>query len=123
MAITASQFSQLTLTILSVPQLGHPGVSDTIADLFADAEMMISRRGHKRLMSDAEHLTVTRQHPQQIRHRAADSTADSRVDFIKQQRAGSIDLGQTGLESQQKARHLSTRSNLGEGSHWLTGIG
>ena len=108
MEVPSGQFSQLTLAFLSVPQLGHPRVSDSINNLFADLEMMISGSGNQGLMGDAEHLTVLRQHAQQISHRAADTAAHTRIDFIKQQGAGSINFSEAGLESQQKTRHLTT---------------
>ena len=83
---------------------------------------MISRSSHQRLMGDTEHLTMARQQAQQIGHRTANTAAHSSIDFIEEQGAGSIHLGQAGLESQQKTRHLPPGSHFSKRCHGLTWI-
>jgi len=84
---------------------------------------MIRRCRHQRLMGHTEHLTVARQGAEQIGHRPADTTTHARVDLIKQQGAGAIHGCQTGLEREQKTRHLPTRCHLTQRSEGLAGIG
>ena len=62
-------------------------MSDPSIDVFRNPEVMIGNGCQQRLMSDAKHLSMLSQDVKQLRHRAADPTADTGINFIKKQGA------------------------------------
>ena len=82
-------------------------MGDTLQHLLGDAEVVVCRRGHQGLVGDAKHLALLSQAGQQLGHGAAHPTAHARVDLIEKQGDVLVCRGQTGFQSQQKARHLT----------------
>jgi hypothetical protein len=60
---------------------------DPSIDVFRHPEVVIRNGCHQGLMGDAKHLTMLSQDVKQLRHRAADPTADTGINFIKKQGA------------------------------------
>ncbi len=121
--ITAGQFRQLRLALVSVPQVGHPRVGEARLHALADPEVVLGRGGHQGLVGDAEDLALLRQPPQQLGHGTADAAAHARIDLIEEQRDMGVGRRQTRFEGQQEAAHLAARGHVRQGRRGLARVG